>query len=429
MSYQRPRFRFTTTGPCVGLGALFTRRPAQECCTLLLSHTQREILQATMGEEAVPLLRRASTSLAFLSSLPKNVMNPRMFTSKLFIILCFITVTFPILFWHRDTLRDLSVPYARPFGSPMPQFVAHGKSACLPSISEGMIQESVEKHATCRKFAPFTAGRARIATVTAHFGTIDDHYQKAFRTHLVHSMIHGTEVRVMCDPIIDALWNKPAYILDLLMRETLKPAKERLEWIMWVDRDTVILDQCRPISSFLPPIKSPSGSWWRREGTKAVETNLLVTKDFNGLNNGVFILRVNEWAISLFTAILAFRHYQPDVELPFTEQSAMQYVLQTDEFKTQTQFVPQHWFNSYDDGGAAIFAGRQTDTGLAEATVRRGDYLVHFAGHPEKGRAIEEYSAMLLGLGDVWEKGTVQRDTSQEIMDFWKELGYYTHDS
>lgn len=397
--------------------------------TLWVPSPTSETLYAIMGNEAVPLLKRASTSLAFLSSLPKTVVNPRMVTSKLFIFICFITLTLPVLFWHRDTIRDLSVPYARPYGSQMPNFIAHGNSACLPSTSTEMIRESVEKHATCRKFSPFRASKARIATVTAHFGTLDDHYQKAFRSHLVHSMIHGTEVRVMCDPIIDALWNKPAYILDLLMRETLKPAKERLEWIMWVDRDTVILDQCRPISSFLPPTKSPSGSWWRRDEKEPVEVNLLVTKDYNGLNNGVFILRVNEWAISLFTAILAFRHYQPDVKLRFTEQSAMEYALQTDDFKDQIQFVPQHWFNAYDTGGAATFAGRQTDTGLDDFNVRRGDYLVHFAGFPAKGQAIEEYSAMLIGLGDVWEQGTAQRDISKEIMDFWKKAGYYAHDT
>jgi mannan polymerase II complex MNN10 subunit len=68
-----------------------------------------------------------------------------------------------------------------------------------------MIVESVQKHATCRKYSLFATGRARIALVTSHFGTITEHYQKAFRTHLVHSLIDGNEIKVMCDPIIDLL--------------------------------------------------------------------------------------------------------------------------------------------------------------------------------------------------------------------------------
>jgi mannan polymerase II complex MNN10 subunit len=233
----------------------------------------------------------------------------------------------------------------------------------------------------------------------------------------------------MCDPIIDDLWNKPAFILNLLMREMLKPAKERLEWIMWVDRDTMILDQCRPISSFLPP-EDPR-SWWggnqaklEHDTSNRTEVNLLTTSDWNGLNNGVFILRVNQWAISLFTAILAFRHYNPSVHLPFTEQSAMEHVMQTEPFKHQTQIVPQHWFNAYDYGGAMMFALRENVHGLSEEKARRGDFLVHFAGQGNKAKLIGEYKNMLQGLPNVWQEGSTQRDSEKDIADFWKNLGY-----
>lgn len=388
-----------------------------------------------MGEEAVPLLRRASTSWTFPFTRFHTFVTPRIIASKLFISICFIALAFPILLWHGDSLKDLSVPYPRPSAQPVAQFIADGVSQCLPLTTPEMIAESVTKHATCRKFSPFKTGRARIATITAHFGVIVKPYQEALRTHLLHSLIHGTEVRVMCDPVVDNLWNKPAFILNLLMREMMKPARERLEWVMWVDRDTMILDQCRPVSSFLPPEKSRIMSWWgdhsehqgkpvQRDRASPAEVNLLVTNDFNGLNNGVFLLRVNQWAISLFTAILAFRHYKPDVELPYTEQSAMEYLIQTDQFKHQTQFVPQHWFNAYDYGGPTMFAMRDDVTNLEADKVRRGDYLVHFAGHPDKGTVIEEYREMLRGLPDVWKKGTVQRDISRNMTDFWRRLGY-----
>ncbi|KAH7087155.1 galactosyl transferase GMA12/MNN10 family protein [Paraphoma chrysanthemicola] len=325
------------------------------------------------------------------------------------------------------TIKELSVPYARPVIRPIPQFIASGTSECLPPTTTEMIEQAVRKRATCRKYSPFTTDRARIATVTAHFGGLDEHYQRAFESHLLHSLIHGTEVRVICDPIVDDLWNKPAFILNLLMREMLKPEKERLEWIMWVDRDTIILDQCRPISSFLPPTKPRVGSWWRRSDNQeknVTDVNLLLTNDFNGLNNGIFLLRVNEWAIRLFTAILAFRHYEPDIVLPYTEQTAMGYVIETEEFKNQTRMVPQHWFNAYTKDDAQTFAERDDSTELDEVWVRRGDLLVHFPGHPDKGTVIDEWVQMLSGLPDVWEAGTVQRDVSEEVDDFWKEVRY-----
>jgi hypothetical protein len=289
------------------------------------------------------------------------------------------------------------------------------------------MEAAIHKRATCRKYSPFVTGRARIATVTAHFGKPEKQYREAFETHLLHSLIHGTEVRVMCDPMVDKLWNKPAFILNLLMREMLKPEKERLEWIQWVDRDTLILDQCRPISSFLPPEKARFGPWWRRgdnEQQHKNATHLLVNNDHNGLNNGVFLLRVNNWAIDLFTAILAFRHYKPEVDLPFTEQSAMEHVLRDERFKDQARYIPQHWFNGYEHGGSKQFEERE-DVDLRETYwVRRGDYLVHFAGHSKRKEAIKEWNGMLGNLSDVWETGRVLRDVSGEISEFWKTLGF-----
>ena len=60
------------------------------------------------------------------------------------------------------------------------------------------------------------------------------------------------------------------------------------------------------------------------------EINLIATHDPNGLNNGIFLLRVSQWAVSLFTAILAYRHYNPNVHLRFSEQSTMELLLADD---------------------------------------------------------------------------------------------------
>jgi mannan polymerase II complex MNN10 subunit len=101
----------------------------------------------------------------------------------------------------------------------------------------------------------------------------------------------------------------------------------------------------------------------------------------------------------------------------------MQHVTRTAQFKHQTQFVPQHWFNAYDNSGPEVFAQRDDETGSSPEDVRRGDYLVHFADMPEKDKAIEKYAVMLLMLPDVWENETEQRDVSEDIANFWADLG------
>jgi len=63
---------------------------------------------------------------------------------------------------------------------------------------------------------------------------------------------------------------------------------------------------------------------------------LLMTHDRNGLNNGVFCFKVNEWSLKLFSYALAFGHFNPEVVLKYTEQSAMEEVLK------EVGFPPPH---------------------------------------------------------------------------------------
>lgn len=76
-----------------------------------------------------------------------------------------------------------------------------------------------------------------------------------------------------------------------------------------------------PLSLFLPP----------DEGFEHI--NLLVTRDRNGLNNGVFFVRVSGWAVKMFASALSVREYEPGVELKYTEQSAMEEVIRRVSFE------------------------------------------------------------------------------------------------
>lgn len=340
---------------------------------------------------------------------------PRLPPRKLYVWFTVFFLSFPFSLWYYRTLIAIPITYQKTRAQqPSAQFTTYGHSNCPLEMSPQLIEEATIKRSTCRQYSPFEIRRWRIATVTAQFGRPEEHYQKAFRTHLLHALIHSIDVKVMCDPIVDGLWNKPAFILQILMQEMLKPAHERLEWIEWMDRDTLILDQCRPIASFLPPPEA--------QRVKA-ETHLLVTRDWNGLNNGIFLVRVNEWAINLFTAILAFRHYKPDVHLRFGEQSAMEHVLRTEEFRYNAQYVPQHWFNGYERERADIFEARESVVGMEEREVRRGDYLVHFAGRRYRHLVMNEWADMVGRMGDVWQEKKVLRSINAEVQKFWREVG------
>lgn len=114
--------------------------------------------------------------------------------------------------------------------------------------------------------------------------------------------------------MIRGLWAKHGFLLTVLGAELSKPVDQRLEWLMWHDRDVVLMNAQIPLSVFLPP-----------RGFEHV--NLLVAKDRNGLNNGVFLVKVGQWAMKMFVSALSVREYMPEVELKYSEQSAVEMVI------------------------------------------------------------------------------------------------------
>jgi hypothetical protein len=159
-----------------------------------------------------------------------------------------------------------------------------------------------------------TLPRSTIGKVTASFGSPDTPYELAMSSHNAHNTLHNYPSFVLREQMLSGLWSKHAYILTVLGNELSKPSNERLQWLFWSDRDTVLMNPNIPLEVFLPP-----------QGFGHI--NLLVTRDRNGLNNGVFFLRVHQSSFKLFASALSIREYLPELELKYTEQSAMEEVI------------------------------------------------------------------------------------------------------
>ena len=243
--------------------------------------------------------------------------------------------------------------------------------------------------------------RTRVGKCTILFNG-NSFWERAIRTHEVHDRLHGYRLHVLRQQLLDDVWSKPAYILSLLLRELSKPESERLDWLFWVDADTVILNPNVPIETFLPP-----------PGSEFEDVHLLYSNDWNGLNNGVFPVRVSQWAVKLFTAIVAYRHYKPDMPLVFRDQSAMDNVMREPQFINNIVQAPQRWFNAYQ--------GEHNET-LAPFQIRRGDLLVHFAGVPNREERMGYWLDRAEQHLDDWEVPVKSTSYPQERKDFWDEL-------
>ncbi|KAJ4372010.1 hypothetical protein N0V83_003783 [Neocucurbitaria cava] len=290
-------------------------------------------------------------------------------------------------------------------------FVSYGQTQCIPDFGDTLKQLAIVRNESCTKHAPFPAEETRrVAFASITTGKPEEAYQRAIQSQMFHSAVHGTSIHVLCEQLSDGAWNKIAFLLNLVMNEMLKPEDERLEWIMWIDRDAIVLDACRPLSAFVPP------------ATKEYENiNLITNNDAIGLNAGVFMFRVNEWSISLFNTILAFRYFRPHEELILAEQTAMEIIVKEDKWKDGVVRVPWYWFNAYPDEEKSVEKYKEglEPEDLEWFRARKGDFVVHFAGDDGRSSRMPGWLDMLEEVGNVWEKGEVGRDITEEIKEYW----------
>jgi hypothetical protein len=127
---------------------------------------------------------------------------------------------------------------------------------------------------------PASSGNSRIGkcTVMHRIYKLDD--SSAFETHLRHSEIHRYPIFVFDGPTVDGLWSKEAVLLAVLSHEMSEPEGDRPLWLMWFDADTLVINPWIAVENFFPT--------YDLDGI-----NLVVTEDWNGLNNGVFLMRVS----------------------------------------------------------------------------------------------------------------------------------------
>merc|ERR1712137_586157 len=260
----------------------------------------------------------------------------------------------------------------------------------------------------------------RIGKVTASFGPQDPTYEVAISSHKAHDAIHNYPHFILRERILHGLWSKHAFLLTIFGAELAKPEEERLEWLFWHDRDTMIMNPNIPLEIFLPPPASRKYNADKAENasvkTSFKDINMLLTNDRNGLNNGVFFLRVSTWAVEYLAAALSYREYEPDVKLKYSEQSAMEQVSLRPRFAPAIVHVPQRWFNGFPPSAKHP---------AKPAAARPGSLLIHFASNRDGKRPqrMEKWGRVLGEEGNEWDVPLNETRYVPEIEEFWERIG------
>ncbi|KAJ5913802.1 galactosyl transferase GMA12/MNN10 family protein [Penicillium tannophilum] len=234
-------------------------------------------------------------------------------------------------------------------------------------------------------------------------------YDKALETHKLHGQRFNYPLSILRQPILDGTFNKYAILLSLILQELAKPEGQRLEWLFWHDSDTVLMNPNMPLEVFLPP-------------DHFGDVHMLLSKDWNGMNNGVFFVRVHEWSVNLLSAAIAYPTVHPNVELFWPDQSALTNLFNENEvFARSVVYCPLRWFNAYmrsPDGR------KQNKDSPARFQVHPGDLLVHFPGTPREhlNHTLFPYLQIALAHEAEWEPRLEETEYIQETSTFWRTI-------
>lgn len=183
----------------------------------------------------------------------------------------------------------------------------------------------------------------------------------------------------------------------------------------------------------------------------------MITSNWDGLNSGVFALRVSPWSVSFLSAILAYPIYEADRTRRdrFRDQSAFQFLLAQPSSPLVQHApggmggrewwvtVPIRWFNSlpvnnaFRKDGKWLFAEKMGDELFDRGTdevyndghggrvkpwkVMQGDLAVHFAG---TDRVRESWMGPWVDRADAmtpeWDNSTATEVLRGEVAEFWK---------
>ncbi|KAF2087743.1 glycosyltransferase family 34 protein, partial [Saccharata proteae CBS 121410] len=184
--------------------------------------------------------------------------------------------------------------------------------------------------------------------------------ERALCTHTLHNAVHGYAHHVAHTALLGPASTKHAHVLSLLLTELAKPAPERVDWVFWFDAGVVVLNPWVGLELFLPPAG---------DGLDGVE---MLCQEGRGL--AVFAVRVAEWAVRLFGAVVAEAGVDGDGD------GVLRRLRGGERWRGGVVAVPGHWFG--DDSVARTETPSSSSSSSSPrkpSPLRPGVFVAHFS--------------------------------------------------
>jgi len=166
------------------------------------------------------------------------------------------------------------------------------------------------------------------------------------------------------------------------------------DWIFWVDSDSTLINPNLSLDSFIPPLDKDN-------------VHFVIADDINGLNAGMFLIRVHPWSLSFLMRACSYSYFNKDTFLTFADQSALLHILIEHQEDDHYMIVPQNWFNSYYCGDNPC-----------EGELKKGDFLVHYAGYVNKGQISEMVRDMIKKDKEWYSRSS--REMRETVLNYYR---------
>lgn len=139
--------------------------------------------------------------------------------------------------------------------------------------------------------------------------------------------------------------------------------------------------------------------------------HFLAAKDWNGLNAGVFFIRVHQWSVDFITEVMAEPLLKPNIEHLFLEQGDMARVLEKPKYRDNVVYQPRIWYNTYSKG----------TVDAEDPDVVLGDMQVHFPGLANKQESMG-YWLDMVEKTEAWTVPLHETEYPGQVEEFWELL-------
>jgi len=174
--------------------------------------------------------------------------------------------------------------------------------------------------------------------------------------------------------------------IHVLTEAVLQGLKEKeYEWIFWADGDVILANPNIRLESFLP----------RNQDIH------LIAADRNGLNAGVFFIRVHPWTLNFLLRAGSYAYYKNNTYYRYGEEAGINNVLV--EYKEDKHYVivPPSWFNQYPE------------------KRRKGDFLLHFCYRKHESTSKAEDIRKELKDDSSYTKAKDTEQMRDEVLDYY----------